>query len=143
VGLDLDFEKVSKAKAIFDDVLLADARFPPIREKSFDAVLSVEVLHGLGSDENIVKAVEQFKTVAKNLLIATFPRCSRGLCKLLRNHGFKLYRYVLRGFIVLERDGVYVMYDTKLWRVVRLLLNILVKLFLRVVDSGYIIARGQ
>jgi len=140
VGLDLDFEKVSKAKAIFDDVLLADARFPPIREKSFDAVLSVEVLHGLGSDENIVKALENLRTVSRNILIATFPKHTQELCKALREKGFSIYRYILRGFAVFDKNDVHVMYNTNLLKIVKFLLKVFVKIFPRFVDSGYIIA---
>jgi len=58
VGIEISSEKIQKAKTIYD-VVLADARYPPFRSKSFNAVLAVEVLHGLkGGFKNLSKGSE-------------------------------------------------------------------------------------
>jgi len=47
VGLDIDSAKAREARAVYDDVVIGDASAPPFRDRSFDSVLAVEVLHGL------------------------------------------------------------------------------------------------
>jgi SAM-dependent methyltransferase len=83
VGFDIDLDKVRKAKPIYDDVLLADAKAPPFRGGSFDAVLAVEVLHGLGEE-----AVKSLVNVHRKLLIVTYPSSNRELIRLLEGLGF-------------------------------------------------------
>jgi len=141
VGLDLDFGRVVRAGGLYDGgvVVAANAVFPPFREGVFDVVLAVEVLQGLDSSD-LAKTLESYKAIAGKIVVATFPGSSGRLCKLLKSLGFSVYRYLLRGYAVIGGDDVYVMYDTMLWRIVRLLLRILVRVFPGIVCRGYLIA---
>jgi len=147
VGLDLDFERVVRAGGfgLYDGVVVANAVFPPFREGVFDVVLAVDVLHGLDVSD-LIKALESHKAIVGKMVIATFPGylgspgSSGRLCKLLKSLGFSVYRYLLRGFVVIGEDDVYILYDTMLWRIVKLLLKILVRIFPSIACRGYLIA---
>jgi len=139
VGLDLDFGRVVRAGGLYDGVVVADAVFPPFREGVFDVVLAVEVLHGLDVGD-LAKTLGSYKAIAGKIVVATFPGSSGRLCKLLKSLGFSVYRYLLRGYAVIGGGDVYIMYDTMLWRIVRLLLKVLVRVFPGIACRGYLIA---
>ena len=81
-----------------------------------------------------------YKSISRKLLIVTFPRSDCRICKLLRELNFETYRYILRGFILANRKGVRMMYNTRFCRVLGLFLRILIKTFPRITDKGYILA---
>jgi len=84
---------------VYDDVVLADARRLPFRSGSFDAVLAIEVLHGLEGDE-LATTLQQIKEMCRRAAIASFPRLGSDQERALEEHRFKKCRYLLRGFIL-------------------------------------------
>jgi len=69
--------------------------------------------------------------------VATFPGAQRQLCRALEAESFSVYRYLLRGFMVVGKGRVYTMYDKPLWRLAAALLRIVSRFFR---CRGYIIA---
>jgi len=124
VGLDLDRDRLIKAKVAYDDIVLADARRLPFRASSFDAVLAIEVLHGLEGDK-LATTLQQIKEVCKRVAIISFPKLSSDQRRVLMEHRLKKHRYLLRGFILVSDGGeVILMYETKFIRFLRLLVKV-------------------
>jgi len=142
VGLDLDSDRLARAKAVYDDVVLADARRLPFRASSFDTVLAIEVLHGLEGGE-LATTLKQIKEMCKRVAIASFPRLSSEQRRVLVEHRFKRYRYLLRGFILVGDGGeVISMYETKLMKFLRPLVKVIYPLlkFMKWFREGYHLA---
>ena len=124
VGLDLDRDRLIKAKVAYDDMVLADAKKLPFRASSFDAVLAIEVLHGLEEDE-LATTLQQIKEICKRVAIISFPKLSPDQRKILTRHRLKKCRYLLRGFILASNSGeVILMYETKFIKFLRLLVKV-------------------
>jgi len=74
VGLDIFKPYLIKAKKnnVHDDYVLCDVRYMPVRDKSFDVVLCIEVLEHLKREEgvNLIRAMER---VACRQVILTTP----------------------------------------------------------------------
>ncbi|RLF17805.1 MAG: hypothetical protein DRZ82_09395 [Thermoprotei archaeon] len=50
VGVDLDYDRLTKARAAYDDVILADAKRLPFRASSSDAVAATNINHAVKLD---------------------------------------------------------------------------------------------
>ena len=142
VGLDLDYDRLTKAEAVYDDVVLADAKKLPFRASSFDAVLAIEVLHGLEEDK-LATMLKQIREICKRVAVTSFPKLSSKQRRVLTGHGFKQYKYLLRGFILVSDSGeVILMYKTRFIKFVGLLVRIVYSLLklIRWFKEGYHLA---
>ena len=142
VGLDLDRDRLIKAKVAYDDMVLADAKKLPFRASSFDAVLAIEVLHGLEGDK-LTTTLQQIKEICKRVAIISFPKLGSNQRRVLMEHRLKKYRYLLRGFVLVSDGGeVILMYETRFIKFLRLLVKVaypLLKL-IRLFKEGYHLA---
>jgi ubiquinone/menaquinone biosynthesis C-methylase UbiE len=94
VGLDIFKPYLIKAKKnnTHDDYVLCDVRYMPVRDKSFDVVLCIEVLEHLNKEEgiNLLRAMEK---VARRQVILTTP-VSRYEQHAYDNNPYQEHRYV-------------------------------------------------
>ncbi|MEZ0346055.1 MAG: class I SAM-dependent methyltransferase, partial [Infirmifilum sp.] len=70
IGVDVDVDKLSLAKRIYDRVIAGDVRSKSF-EGEFDAVLAIEVLHGF-TPSDLEGVLDLLCRVGK-VVIATFP----------------------------------------------------------------------
>ena len=125
IGLDLDYDRLAKARVAYDDVVLADAEKLPFRARSFDAILAIEVLHGL-ERYKLATTLQQIKEICKRIAIISFPKLGSDQMRSLTEYGFKQYRYLLRGFVLISHNGkVFLMYETRFIKFIGLLTRIL------------------
>ncbi len=95
-GLDISESKLRRLKAlnIYDMLVVADALKPSFREKCFDTLMAVEVLHGsinndiLGQLESLLRR--------DGVLVLALPGLPRGfgISKLIAS-GYDVYAYIL------------------------------------------------
>ncbi len=66
VGVDIDISalKHSLKERVYHDVILGDARYLPFRDRSFDSIPCLQVLHLLNKEDTL-KAMNEIKRVAK------------------------------------------------------------------------------
>jgi cyclopropane fatty-acyl-phospholipid synthase-like methyltransferase len=104
VGVDVDHAKVDFARrlGVYDELYASDVRtfsYP----KPFDAIVAVEAVHGfLG-----VELLERLEGLAKRggLIILALPTLPRTIAASeLVQRGYAVYRYFLRGFILVRID---------------------------------------
>lgn len=141
VGLDISCEKLLKVKHLnlYDDLIVADAEIPPFRAKVFDLVIACEVIHGL-----LPRVLEFTEALSKNSMVLTMPSLPNGVSvKHLIEKGYKCYRYVLRGFILIELNGYRILLasKTKFFRIVEFLLYLLKPIIKAVgfLERGYLL----
>jgi len=143
VGVDVDHAKVDFAKrlGVYDELYLSDVRtfsYP----KPFDAIVAVEAVHGFLD----VELLEKLEGLAKRggLIILALPTLPRSIAasELVRR-GYAVYRYFLRGFILVRIDKAEVRTTPSgPWRA----LGHLIRLFhpmlklLGVLERGYLLA---
>jgi len=74
VGVDLflPFLKQSKKDKVYDDYVLCDARYLPFRSKTFDTVISIEVVEHLQKDQGW-KLIQEMEEIACRQIIVTTP----------------------------------------------------------------------
>jgi len=72
VGLDIYGPSLKKARIVYNDVVNADARFLPFRERSFDVCLAFEVIEHLAKTD-AYKCLRELNRVAKSQVIITTP----------------------------------------------------------------------
>ena len=77
VGTDLDAGNLRKAKGWLDEVVLADVRQLPFRDKAFNNSLAIEVLEHLPG-EDAVEMIAEGKRVSDGYLFLTTPNGWRG-----------------------------------------------------------------
>ena len=106
IGLDLWYEAINfcKNRHLYTDVVLADARFLPFKEKSFDNVLLLQLIEHLEKEESL-KLLKQAERIARRKVIVGVPvgRFLEGGWHLsywfpgeLKKLGFKVRGYGLR-----------------------------------------------
>jgi SAM-dependent methyltransferase len=144
VGVDIDPVKVELAKMfnVYDELYVSDIRlfdYPG----SFDAVIAIESLHGV-LDINLLKKLEAF-TRRGGLVVLTLPYLPKSITlDELVQEGFVVYRYLLRGFILIRVDKVevHVVPYGRLWKAISVLLKVLhpVLKLLGLLKRGYLIA---
>ena len=141
VGVDISPEKIRKAERLnlYDELHVADIRsFNP--EIKFDTVIALEVLHGLPAD--ILTHVESL-VKEKGSIILALPALPKGASvKDLINRGYSLYRYLLRGLILvdLRRYDIYLAGHSLFLKTVKVFLTIkpLLKIS-KILEKGYIL----
>jgi len=112
VGLDLYLPSVREAKLrlIYDQVIIADARFLPFRRKSFDVILSLELIEHLNrkEGEELLRLLEQ---IARHQIVITTPNGSvyqgavEGNIWQVHRSAWRKQDFVLRGYSVLGLGG--------------------------------------
>jgi predicted TPR repeat methyltransferase len=143
VGVDVDHAKVDFAKrlGVYDELYASDVRtfsYP----KPFDAIVAVEAVHGFLD----VELLERLEGLAKRggLIILALPTLPRSIAASeLVQQGYAVYRYFLRGFILVRIDKAEVRTaPSGPWRA----LGHLIRLFhpmlklLGVLERGYLLA---
>ena len=115
IGLDINLNRLRQAKIIYDDTVQSDVRLLPFRSNSIDVVLAVEVLHGLNSNDfkNCLTAISN---ITNTLIIITLPVFDEVMYKIVNEFDFLVYRYILRGFLLITNRKVLSMYNTIFFR---------------------------
>lgn len=142
IGLDISYEKLLKVKNIclYDDLIAADAQTPPFRDKVFDLIISIEVMHDLpGSALGLIDLLSKGSVM---LALPALP--DKTSIRDLIKKGYHCYRYLLRGFVVisLNNSKIFLASDSNFLRLVHCLLRLL-NPFLKVMgflEKGYILA---
>lgn len=144
VGLDISSNKLIKVKKLnlFDHLVVADARRLPFRDSVFDLIISTEVLHGLPAET--LEFLEKVKKVNGSIVLALPSLPANISVKYLICKAYRVYRYLLRGFVLidLESYSVFTIGKSRFFKILKLFLIIL-KPFLRVtglLDKGYLLA---
>ncbi|MCX8161516.1 MAG: class I SAM-dependent methyltransferase, partial [Candidatus Bathyarchaeota archaeon] len=142
IGLDISREKLLKAKQVnlYDELIVADARMPPFRDKVFNLVISIEVIHGLPA--SILDSIEALSEDSIVLALPTLPE-DASIGHLLKK-GYRCYRYLLRGFILISLNDCKILLasDSKFFKIVRILLRLLKPILksISLLERGYILA---
>jgi SAM-dependent methyltransferase len=143
VGVDIDPSKVEFVRSldVYDELYVSDVRLFE-HPRIFDAVLAVESLHGILNAE----LLDRLEGLVKRggLVVLTLPRLSKELRVIdLTRRSYRVYRYLLRGFLLVRDDGCEILTTPgSIWRLLGLILRILGPL-LRLVgflSRGYLIA---
>jgi predicted TPR repeat methyltransferase len=143
VGLDVDHAKIEFAKrlGVYDELYASDVRAFSY-SKSFDAIIAVEAVHGFLNAELLRK----FEGLAKRggLIILALPTLPRSItASALVQRGYAVYRYFLRGFILVRIDRAEVRTTPSgLWRALGHLIRLFYPMFklLGVLERGYLLA---
>lgn len=141
VGLDISHEKLLKTKQLnlYDELIVADAEMLPFRDKVFDAVIASEIVHELSPH-----VLESIEVLSRNSIVLTMPYLPKRVnVRYLIERGYKCYRYLLRGFVLIELNEYKVLLasESKFFKAIRLLLYLL-KPILEVtgfLERGYIL----
>jgi predicted TPR repeat methyltransferase len=143
VGVDVDHAKVDFAKrlGVYDELYASDVRtfsYP----KPFDAIVAVEAVHGFLD----VELLERLEGLAKRggLIILALPTLPRSIAASeLVQQGYAVYRYFLRGFILVRIDKAEVRTaPSGPWRALGHLIRLFHPMFklLGVLERGYLLA---
>ena len=101
VGVDVSAEKIQKAKGLnlYDELYVVDIRdFKP--DSKFDAVIALEVLHGLPAET--LMSIEGFVKEG-GIVVLALPQLPQGVSiESLINRGYNVYRYLLRGLVLIN-----------------------------------------
>jgi hypothetical protein len=110
--------------------------------ETFDAVTAVESVHGILG----IELLRRLKGLAKqgSVIVLALPAPSRSVtASVLVQQGYAVFRYFLRGFILVRIDKAEVLtMPSRLWRVLGLLIKIFrpVLKLCRVLEKGYMLA---
>jgi len=143
VGVDVSFEKVHKVKKLnlYDELHVADIRnFNPLEK--FDTIIALEVLHSLPADTLIY--IESLAREGGSVVLA-LPALPSGInVEGLIKKGYRVYRYMLRGFVLIDLRtyDIYLAHQSSFLKTIKLLLTILKPLLkmMRCSKKGYILA---
>lgn len=74
VGVDgfLSYLKVCKGRKVYNELLLSDVRFLPLRERSFDIVFCSQVIEHLSKKEGL-RLIENLEEIARRQVIIATP----------------------------------------------------------------------
>jgi|GEM_PF-1665228 SAM-dependent methyltransferase len=143
VGVDISSEKIRKAERLnlYDELHVIDIRnFNP--EQQFDTIIALEVLHGLPAD-----ALMHIESLVKKggSIVLALPAFPSGIdAKGLIKGGYKVYRYLLRGFVLIDLKSydIYLACRSRFLRAIKLFLTILMPLLkvTGILEKGYILA---
>jgi SAM-dependent methyltransferase len=143
VGVDADHAKIDFAKelGVYDELCASDIRafsYP----KPFDAIIAIEAVHSFLDAE----LLGRLEGLAKRggLIVLALPALPRSIATSeLAQRGYVVYRYFLRGFILVRIDKAEVhTIPSRLWRALGLLIRLfspMLKL-LGVLERGYLLA---
>lgn len=112
VGLDLHFPTLKEARLgkIYDDLIMADARYLPLRRKSFDIILLFEFIEHLNRIDG-EHFLETLELIARQQIAVTTP--NGPFCQgMLDNNIWQAHRsawrpkdFEIRGYSVIEFPG--------------------------------------
>jgi SAM-dependent methyltransferase len=142
VGVDVDPVKVEFARRlnVYDGLYVSDIRSFDCSEL-FDVVLAVESIHGV-LDAGLLGKLES--CVRGGLVVLTLPSMSRSITLYdLTGRGYMVYRYLLRGFLLVRVDRAEVLTrPSRTWRLLGVLVKLLHPLLrlLGLLGRGYLIA---
>lgn len=141
VGLDISYEKLLRTKQLnlYDELVAADAEMLPFRDKAFDLVIASEIVHGLSP-----YVLESVEILSRSSVVLSMPYLPRGVStRYLIEEGYKCYRYLLRGLILIELGEYRVLLasESKFFRVIRVLLYLLKPLLkaVGILERGYVL----
>jgi SAM-dependent methyltransferase len=72
VGVDAHLVLLSKAKRFMDHVICASGAYLPFKEKTFDAVFSIEVIEHLPKEEGY-SLINEIERISRGLIVFTTP----------------------------------------------------------------------
>ena len=72
IGLDIETYYLEKRNAHYDDLILADARFPPFRRKSVDTILGMQLLYHFYK-RDAIRLLHLLFTIARKRIVITMP----------------------------------------------------------------------
>jgi 2-polyprenyl-3-methyl-5-hydroxy-6-metoxy-1,4-benzoquinol methylase len=143
VGVDISPEKIRKVRKLnlYDELHVADIQnFNP--EEKFDTIIALEVLHGLPTD-----VLMHIEGLIKNngSIVLALPGLPSGIdVEGLIKKGYNVYRYLLRGFVLIDLKNydIYLAHQSRFFRTIKLFLTILKPLLkiTRILEKGYILA---
>jgi SAM-dependent methyltransferase len=144
VGLDIAKDKILKTEHLnlYDSLIVADAKTHPFKNFSFDLLVALEVLHEL--PHNNVFSLEELVRPGGAILLS-LPRLPGG-CTVenLHERGYNVYRYLLRGFILidLKRYNIFLASGSIFFKMLRLVLTTLGPILraLGLFRKGYLVA---
>jgi SAM-dependent methyltransferase len=143
VGVDVDPVKVEFARRlnVYDGLYVSDIRSFDCSEL-FDVVLAVESIHGV-LDAGLLGRLESCVRRG-GLVVLTLPSMPRSITLYeLTGRGYMVYRYLLRGFLLVRVDRAEVLtMPSRTWRLLGLLVKLLHPLLrpLGLLGRGYLIA---
>jgi len=143
VGVDIDGDKVEFARklGVYDEVYVSDVRAFDYAD-SFDAIIAIESIHGI-IDLELLRRLEGLVKEG-GMIILALPR----LPELIRvdelvGMGYAVFRYFLRGFVLVrvDRPEVYTI-PNRSWEVLDAFIKILhpILRLTRFLRRGYLIA---
>ncbi|MGC8988373.1 class I SAM-dependent methyltransferase [Infirmifilum sp.] len=141
VCIDVDPVKVSFAGglSVYSELHVSDIRSFKCAG-CFDIVLAVESIHGI-IDADLIRRLESMVRDG-GLIVMALPGSRLG-GRVLTSLGYNVYRYLLRGFILVRVDGGEVLaYPSRVWMLAGSLLRLFAPLlrFFGVLDRGYLLA---
>jgi SAM-dependent methyltransferase len=128
VGVDVDHAKIEFARrlGVYDELYASDITafsYP----KPFDVVIAVEAVHGF-LDAELLRRLEG---LAKRggLIVLALPALPGSIAASeLAQRGYAVYRYFLRGFILVKIDKAEVhVIPSRLWRALGLLIRLFIQ----------------
>ena len=141
VCVDVDPVKVSFARGlgVYSELHVSDIRSFECAG-CFDVVLAVESIHGIVG----VDLIRRLESMVRDggLIVMSLPGSRLG-SRVLVALGYNVYRYLLRGFILVRVDGREVLvYPSRVWMLAGSLFRLLAPLlrFSSVLDRGYLLA---
>jgi SAM-dependent methyltransferase len=143
VGVDVDPVKVEFARRlnVYDGLYVSDIRSFDCSEL-FDVVLAVESIHGV-LDAGLLRKLESCVRMG-DLVVLTLPSMPRSITLYeLTGRGYMVYRYLLRGFLLVKVDRAEALtMPSRMWRLFGLLVKLLHPLLrlLGMLGRGYLIA---
>jgi SAM-dependent methyltransferase len=143
VGVDVDPVKVEFARRlnVYGELHVSDIRSFDCSEL-FDVVLAVESIHGV-LDAGLLGKLESCVRRG-GLVVLTLPSMPRSITLYdLTGRGYMVYRYLLRGFLLVRVDRAEVLTrPSRMWRLLGVLVKLLHPLLrlLGLLGRGYLIA---
>jgi SAM-dependent methyltransferase len=143
VGIDVDVSKVEFCRklGVYDEIYASDVRTFNYTDR-FDAIIAVEAVHGI-LDLELLRKLESL--VRKGgVIVLTLPSLPESMnVKVLVEMGYTVFRYFLRGFILvrIDKPEVYTI-PSRLWRILGAFIRILhpVLNLGKLLRKGYLIA---
>ncbi len=125
VGVDIDPVRVEFARrlSVYDELYVSDIRV--FNRSNFDVVIAIESVHGI-LDEKLLERLEGLSRRG-GLVVLALPSLPRSInVRDLIRRGYVVYRYFLRGFVLVRVDRAEVLtLPGRLWRILGVLVKIL------------------
>ena len=112
IGLDIDLNRLRQVKIICNDIIQSDVRLLPFRPNSTDMFLAID---GLNSND-FKNCLTVINSITNTLIIITSPVFNEVMYEIVNEFDFLVYRYILRGFLIVINREVLSMYNTIFFR---------------------------